>query len=156
MSYILGMVAEIELWADDLDAMLTFYRDQLGFQQVSPPEQSDPIYLMASNIVELIPQMVVLCQKPNATSLPSYPLQKVIFGLNPNTIFNQIKDFNARGIVMRDHAKHPIYMGYTFIIDDPMGNEIKFVGLTGPRVVEFNEDGSVAGNSPMKWTTPEP
>lgn len=157
MNHIIGAIAEIVLWADDLEPMVKFYRDVLGFQQLSPPEQKSPIYLQACLLMleqAPVPQMVVLQQKSDDGSTPQpSPRQQFTFALHHDSIYKQLQVFHANGMVVRDNQPHPVYVGRTFIVDDPVGNEVKFVGLTGPGVFEIHEDGTET-TSPMKAQTP--
>ncbi len=143
MSYVIGIVAEIVLWADDIEAMVKFYRDVLGFEQLSPPQQKSPIHLQGCVILldhVPVPQVIVLQQKPDdGTASQHYPRQQLAFALQHNTSHKQLHEFITNGVVIRDSKPHPEYMGQTFIVDDPMGNEVKFVGLSGPLVVDTTQ-----------------
>ena len=89
-----------------------------------------------------VPEVIVLKKKPeDGTACQHYPRQQLGFALKHNTSHKQPHEFITNGVVIRDSKPHPEYMGQTFIVDDPMGNEVKFVGLSGPLVVDTTGGG---------------
>lgn len=121
-------ITEIVLWADELPEMVTWYRDVLELEQISPPERKNPIFLKAGEGHAGVPQMIVLVQKPdNIKSQPSgYQLHHMAFELAPEDYDAQKAVFEARGQEVRGGI-HPVLAVNTFYVDDPMGNEVEFM-----------------------------
>ena len=70
MGKITGL-AEIVLWVSDMGKSVGFYRDVLGLQVISPPENTSPIFLQAGEDHPGIPDLVVLVQRPQGIIAPA-------------------------------------------------------------------------------------
>ncbi|MBA2392125.1 MAG: VOC family protein [Ktedonobacteraceae bacterium] len=126
MKHIAG-IAEIVLWTADKEKALTFYRDLLGLEVISPPTLRNA-FLKVGEGKAGIPQMIVLVPKSEEIkALPSgYQLNHIAFEL-PTDLFNtQHELFVVAGYKPRD-GKHPILDSRTMYIDDPDGNEVEFI-----------------------------
>ncbi len=121
-------ITEIVLWADDIQEMVTWYRDLLGLEQISPPERKNPIFLKAGEGHAGVPQMIVVVQKPEEIKRqPSgYQLHHMAFELPPEEYEAQKAVFVERGLEVRGGI-HPVLAVNTFYVDDPMGNEVEFM-----------------------------
>ena len=121
-------ITEIVLWADELSAMVAWYRDVLEMEQISPPERKNPIFLKAGEGHAGVPQMIVLVQKPaEVKAQPSgFQLHHMAFELPPEDFEAQKAVFIERGQEVRGGI-HPVLAVKTFYVDDPMGNEVEFM-----------------------------
>jgi catechol-2,3-dioxygenase len=130
-------ISEIVLWSNDLQAMVAWYRDFLGMEQISPPERKNPIFLKAGEGNAGVPQMIVLVQKPEEVkSLPSgFQLHHLALELPPDQYDAQKTAFEEAGIAVRGGI-HPVLSARTFYVDDPMGNEVEFICHVAPFEVE--------------------
>jgi catechol-2,3-dioxygenase len=127
VSRIVG-ISEIVLWADDIDAMVAWYRDFLGLEQLSPPEKHSPVFLKAGDGNAGIPQMVVIVQKPEEVKAQAsgYQLHHLALELPPEEFRAQRLACEARGQEVR-RGVHPVLSARTFYVDDPNGNEVEFI-----------------------------
>jgi len=130
MAKILGL-AEIVIWAHDMERSLGFYRDTLGLTQMSTPDQRGAIFLQAGPEVVACPQQLVLIPLPEgAPAFPSDKSQRVMhhFGLEVSQ-----EDFDAErkrlegvGMDVR-FGEHPFLQLRGMYIDDPDGNEVEII-----------------------------
>lgn len=129
MAHIVG-IAEIVLWTADKERALSFYRDLLGLEVISPPHLPN-VFLKAGEGRAGIPQMVVLVPKPEEIKAkPSgYQLHHLAFELPPNQFDAQHAAFVAAGFQPRGGI-HPVLASRTMYIDDPDGNEVEFICQT--------------------------
>lgn len=121
-------ISEIVLWSDDLQAMVAWYRDGLGLEQISPPERKNPIFLKAGEGNAGIPQMIVLVQKPEEIRAQpkGYQLHHLALELPSDAFDAQRAAFEEAGQAVRDGI-HPVLAARTFYVDDPNGNEVEFI-----------------------------
>src|ERR671919_349745 len=72
MGEVVRGISEIVLWAHDLERTLSFYRDLLGLEVISPPELPNR-FLKAAEGAEGVPQMIVLVPHPGGPSPQETP-----------------------------------------------------------------------------------
>jgi catechol-2,3-dioxygenase len=126
MAHIVGL-AEIVLWTVDKEQAVSFYRDLLGLEVISPPHLPN-VFLKAGEGHAGIPQMIVLVPKSEEVKgLPSgYQLHHLAFELPADQFDAQQAALVAAGFAPRG-GKHPVLASRTMYIDDPDGNEIEFI-----------------------------
>jgi catechol 2,3-dioxygenase-like lactoylglutathione lyase family enzyme len=124
-------LAEIVLWARDIERALGFYRDLFGLQLISPPEL--PIrFLRAGPGEGPVPEMIVLVPHPEATgAFPSDKAQRTLHHMAFNVAASGYDELERRcraaGLEVRS-GKHPVLRGVrTFYVDDPDGNEVEVI-----------------------------
>ncbi|MBA3531912.1 MAG: VOC family protein, partial [Ardenticatenales bacterium] len=124
-------ISEIVLWADEIEAMVEWYRDFLGLEQLSPPERKSPVFLKAGEGNAGIPQMIVIVQKPEEIKAMAsgYQLHHLALELPPEAFDAQQAMFEERGQAVRGGI-HPVIAARTFYVDDPNGNEVEFICRT--------------------------
>ena len=120
-------VAEIVLWTSDKARALTFYRDLLGLEVISPPHLPN-VFLKAGEGNAGIPQMIVLVPKsPEIQAQPrGYQLHHLAFELPEEAFDAQQAALVAAGYQPRG-GKHPVLASRTMYVDDPDGNEVEFI-----------------------------
>lgn len=126
MQYIAG-IAEIVLWTEDKPRALSFYRDLLGLEVISPPTLPN-VFLKVHAGQAGIPQMIVLVPKSaEIKARPSgYQLNHLAFELAPEHFDEQHALLVEAGYQPRD-GRHPVFASRTMYIDDPDGNEVEFI-----------------------------
>jgi len=133
MTKVAGL-AEIVLWAADIDASLEFYRDRLGLEVISPPQMPNK-FLRAGAGDGAIPQMVVLIPHPYPDDyFPTHKkkeqrtLHHLAFSVGAREYGVLETAFIEAGIEVR-HGVHPVLKNVrTFYVDDPDGNEVEIIG----------------------------
>jgi catechol 2,3-dioxygenase-like lactoylglutathione lyase family enzyme len=131
MSRVEGL-AEIVLWAGDIEVALEFYRDQLGLEVISPPGM--PNKFLRVGRADEIPQMIVLVPHPYPDDyFPTHKekerrsLHHLAFRLDAKSYEALENRFIEAGVEVR-HGVHPVLKGVrTFYIDDPDGNEVEII-----------------------------
>jgi catechol 2,3-dioxygenase-like lactoylglutathione lyase family enzyme len=124
-------LAEIVLWARDMDAALHFYRDLFGLELISPPELPNR-FLRAGEGADGVPEMIVLVPHPDpASAFPREKGKRVLHHLAfrvEESAYDQLKDrLAAEGLEVRSGI-HPVLKGVrTFYVDDPDGNEVEVI-----------------------------
>jgi catechol 2,3-dioxygenase-like lactoylglutathione lyase family enzyme len=130
MSRVEGL-AEIVLWVRDVDAALHFYRDQFGFEVISPPELPNK-FLKVTDPGGGIPEMIVLVPHPDRSSeFPREKAKRVLhhmaFRVGARAYDELQAAFKEAGIEVRSGV-HPVLKGVrTFYVDDPDGNEVEVI-----------------------------
>jgi catechol-2,3-dioxygenase len=126
MKHVVG-IAEIVLWTADKQRALTFYRDLLGLEVISPPTLPN-VFLKVSEGQAGIPQMIVLVPKSEEikTKPSGYQLNHLAFELPPADFDMQHALLVAAGHQPRS-GKHPVFASRTMYVDDPDGNEVEFI-----------------------------
>jgi catechol 2,3-dioxygenase-like lactoylglutathione lyase family enzyme len=125
-------LAEIVLWARDMERALAFYRDLFGLELISPPELPNK-FLRAGPGEGPVPEMIVLVPHPDAGGrFPSDKAQRTLHHLAFNLNAEQYDELEQRcreaGLEVRGGV-HPVLKGVrTFYVDDPDGNEIECIG----------------------------
>lgn len=127
---VLGL-AEIVLWAHDLEASLGFYRDLFGLEVMSGPEI--PIrFLRVARGPGGVPQMVVLVPHPEPHSSfpgskPDRPLHHLALTVDPARYERLREQLASAGLEIREGI-HPVLKGVrTCYVDDPDGNEVEII-----------------------------
>lgn len=132
MSRVEGL-AEIVLWVADMEASLQFYRDQFGFEVISPP-------LMPNRFLRVaqpggIPELIVLVPHPHPDSyFPTHRekekrvLHHLAFRVSRHEYDALETQFLEKGVEVR-HGVHPVLKDVrTFYVDDPDNNEVEVIG----------------------------
>jgi catechol 2,3-dioxygenase-like lactoylglutathione lyase family enzyme len=125
-------LAEIVLWARDMEASLGFYRDLFGLELISPPELRNK-FLRAGPGEGPVPEMIVLVPHPDAAGrFPSDKALRTLHHLAFNLTAEQYDELEQRcreaGLEVRGGI-HPVLKGVrTFYVDDPDGNEVECIG----------------------------
>ena len=126
-------LAEIVLWVADMEASLQFYRDQFGFEVISPPQMPNKFLRVASP--GGIPEMIVLVPHPHPDSyFPTHrekekrSLHHLAFRVGRREYDELETAFLEKGVEVR-HGIHPVLKDVrTFYVDDPDGNEVEVIG----------------------------
>jgi catechol 2,3-dioxygenase-like lactoylglutathione lyase family enzyme len=124
-------LAEIVLWARNMEASLHFYRDLFGLEVISPPELPNK-FLRAGGGGDGVPEMIVLIPHPDPSSQfprekPKRVLHHLAFRIDASA-YDQLQDrCAAEGLEVRSGI-HPVLKGVrTFYVDDPDGNEVECI-----------------------------
>jgi catechol 2,3-dioxygenase-like lactoylglutathione lyase family enzyme len=125
-------LAEIVLWARDMERALAFYRDLFGLEPMSPPDL--PIrFLRAGPGEGSVPEMIVLVPHPDAAGAfarekSSRPLHHLAFNVSADGYEELERRCRDAGLEVRG-GRHPVLAGVrTFYVDDPDGNEVEVIG----------------------------
>jgi catechol 2,3-dioxygenase-like lactoylglutathione lyase family enzyme len=128
-------LAEIVLWAHDLDRSLAFYRDLFGLEVISPPQVQNR-FLKASAGVNGVPEMIVLVPHPEPEARfpaekPRRSLHHLALNVDPDRYEALQEECRAQGLEVR-FGTHPVLEGVrTFYVDDPDGNEVEVIAGGG-------------------------
>jgi len=131
MSHVEG-IAEIVLWAADIEVTLAFYRENFGFELISPAQIPNKFLRVAEP--GLIPQMIVLVPHPYPDDyFPTHKkkemrtLHHLAFRVSALEYERLETRFLETGVEVR-HGVHPVLKDVvTFYVDDPDGNEIEVI-----------------------------
>ena len=126
-------IAEIVLWAADIEVTLAFYQENFGFELISPPQV--PNKFLRVGEPDLIPQMIVLVPHPYPDDyFPTHKkkemrtLHHLAFRVSALEYEQLETRFLEAGVEVR-HGVHPVLKDVvTFYVDDPDGNEIEVIG----------------------------
>jgi catechol 2,3-dioxygenase-like lactoylglutathione lyase family enzyme len=124
-------LAEIVLWARDMQAALHFYGDLFGLEVISPPELPNK-FLRAGPGADGVPEMIVLIPHPDSSAIfprekPKRVLHHLAFRVTASDYEGLQRRFEAEGIEVRGGV-HPVLKGVrTFYVDDPDGNEVEII-----------------------------
>jgi catechol 2,3-dioxygenase-like lactoylglutathione lyase family enzyme len=132
MSRVEGL-AEIVLWAADLEVTLAFYREMFGLELISTPQMPNKFLRVASP--GSVPEMIVLVPHPYPEDyFPTHKkketrtLHHLAFRVDRRGYDELETAFIEAGIEVR-HGVHPVLKDVrTFYVDDPDGNEIEVIG----------------------------
>ena len=121
-------LAEIVLWVSDMGKSVAFYRDVLGLEVISPPENTSPIFLQAGERHAGIPDLVVLVQRPPGIAAPAKPnaLHHIALEISPADFDGEFQRLSDLGFEVRT-GQHPIIPSRTMYVDDPDGNEVEII-----------------------------
>jgi catechol 2,3-dioxygenase-like lactoylglutathione lyase family enzyme len=125
-------LAEIVLWARDMERSLSFYRDLFGLELMSPPELPNR-FLRAGPGEGPIPEMIVLVPHPEPTGrFPAAKPERTLHHLAFNVGAGEYDELERRcreaGLEVRGGI-HPVLPNVrTFYVDDPDGNEVEVIG----------------------------
>jgi lactoylglutathione lyase/glyoxylase I family protein len=127
MSSVRGL-AEVVLMVQDLQASLSFYRDVLGLQVVSPPEFAGPVFLQAGSGRAYVTNMIVLAQAKPGTSPFAKPqaLHHIGLEVDGERFDAEVARLQNLGMEIR-HGQHPLFPSRTVYISDPDGNEVELI-----------------------------
>ncbi len=134
MSRVEGL-AEIVLWAADIEASVEFYRDRLGLEVISPPQMPNKFLRAGVAADGVIPQMIVLVPHPYPDDyFPTHKkkeqrtLHHLAFRVGAREYGELERGFIEAGIEVR-RGVHPVLKNVrTFYVDDPDGNEVEIIG----------------------------
>jgi len=124
-------LAEIVLWARDMERSLGFYRDLFGLELISPPDFPTK-FLRAATGPGGVPEMIVLSQHPDRDGAfprekPLRTLHHLAFNVAPDRYESLRSSCEAAGLEVRTGI-HPVLKGVrTFYVDDPDGNECECI-----------------------------
>ncbi len=124
-------LAEIVLWARDMERSLAFYRDLFGLEVFSSPDLPNR-FLRAGPGEGRVPEMIVLVPHPDPDgSFPTdrslRPLHHLAFNVDPARYDELERRCRDAGLEVR-HGVHPVLPGVrTFYVDDPDGNEVECI-----------------------------
>lgn len=124
-------LAEVVLWARDMERSLAFYRDLFGLEVFSPPELPNR-FLRAGPGEGPVPEMIVLVPHPDPTGAfpdqkPLRPLHHLAFNVDPGEYEPLMRRCREAGLEVRD-GLHPVLPDVrTFYVDDPDGNEVEVI-----------------------------
>ena len=124
-------LAEIVLWARDIERSLAFYRDLFGLEVISPPSLPNK-FLRAGPGANGIPEMIVLVPHPDpagsfGASKPERPLHHMAFNVEPSAYPDLERRCREAGLEVRA-GRHPVLPNVrTFYVDDPDGNEVEVI-----------------------------
>jgi len=124
-------LAEIVLWAHDMDRSLAFYRDLFGLEQISPPGLPNR-FLRAGPGEGPVPEMIVLAPHPDPSGAfprdrPLRTLHHLAFNVSADRYAELEERCRAAGLEVRGGV-HPVLPGVrTFYVDDPDGNEVEVI-----------------------------
>jgi catechol 2,3-dioxygenase-like lactoylglutathione lyase family enzyme len=131
MSPIRGLV-EIVLVVEDIDRSLTFYRDTLGLEPISPP--GVPVkFLRIGPQRDGVPQQVVLIPRSMASDQPlvrNRALHHIGLEVAPEHYAQERARLAGLGFEIRG-GEHPFLPVEAFYLDDPDGNEIEIAAWRG-------------------------
>lgn len=125
-------LAEIVLWARDMERSLAFYRDLFGLELMSPPEMPNR-FLRVGPGEGPVPEMIVLVPHPDPEgSFSSDKAERTLHHMAFNLTAEQYDELEQRcreaGLEVRGGI-HPVLTGVrTFYVDDPDGNEVEVIG----------------------------
>lgn len=125
-------LAEIVLWARDMDRALGFYRDLFGLELISGPGLRNR-FLQAGPGEGPVPELIVLVPHPEPEgAFPTDKAQRVLHHLAFNVSRSQYEELEQRcraaGLEVRGGV-HPVLQEVrTFYVDDPDGNEVEVIG----------------------------
>ena len=136
MARIVSGLAEIVVWSHDVDRSLGFYRDLLGLTEMDQRPEVKPRFLKVAEGTGGVPQMIVLVPHPDQGG--SFPAEKTLRTLHHMAFalgaaeYDQLEaSCHQAGLEVRGGI-HPVLTGVrTFYIDDPDGNEVEIIGLSG-------------------------
>jgi catechol 2,3-dioxygenase-like lactoylglutathione lyase family enzyme len=130
MAKILGL-AEIVIWAHDMEKSLEFYRETLGLTPMFPPDIRGAIFLQAGPEVVACPQHLVLVPLPE--SAPAFPSERTERVMHHFGVEVSQEDFDAErtrlqgmGVDVR-FGEHPFLQLRGMYIDDPDSNEVEII-----------------------------
>lgn len=132
MSRVEGL-AEIVLWAADIEVTLAFYRDHFGLELMSSAQMPNKFLRVAEP--GGIPEMIVLIPHPYPNDyFPTHKkkemrtLHHLAFRVSAREYEALEARFIEAGVEVR-HGVHPVLKDVrTFYVDDPDGNEIEVIG----------------------------
>lgn len=125
-------LAEIVLWARDMDRTLAFYRDLFGLEPMSPPEMPNR-FLRAGPGEGPVPEMIVLVPHPDPSGTfpadrAARPLHHMAFNVSREGYDDLERRCREADLEVRSGV-HPVLPGVrTFYVDDPDGNEVEVIG----------------------------
>lgn len=132
-------LAEIVLWARNMEQTMGFYQDLFGLELISEPDFAAK-FLSAGVQESGIPGMIVLMPHPPEgvpfpPEKPKRVLHHLAFAVDPHR-YDQLQErCKAKGLEVR-LGIHPVLKGVrTFYVDDPEGNEVEIIAreLEGKR-----------------------
>jgi catechol 2,3-dioxygenase-like lactoylglutathione lyase family enzyme len=124
-------LAEVVLWAHDVERSLAFYRDLFGLEVISPPALPNR-FLRAGEAAAGVPSMVVLVPHPDpAGRFPgdkgARPLHHLALSVGRDAYDDLERRCRESGLEVRSGV-HPVLAGVrTFYLDDPDGNEVEVI-----------------------------
>jgi len=145
MSRVEGL-AEIVLWAADIEASVEFYRDRLGLEVISPPQMPNK-FLRAAEPEGGIPEMIVLVPHPYPDDyFPTHrkkeqrTLHHLAFRVGARE-YEALENAFIEACIEVRHGVHPVLKNVrTFYVDDPDGNEVEIIGPGHPEASKTGHD----------------
>lgn len=134
-------LAEIVIWAHDVERHLAFYRDLLGLEDITPAGMPNR-FLVAARGDDEVPEMIVLVPHPEPHAVfPSQKAQRTLhhlaFSVEPAAFDDLLARLGGAGLEVRSGV-HPVLKSVrTAYVDDPDGNEVELIApLTEGRAQE--------------------
>ncbi|MGH7775960.1 MAG: VOC family protein [Candidatus Dormibacterales bacterium] len=124
-------LAEVVLWARDLDRSLAFYEGLMGLEAMSGPELPTR-FLRLGEAGDGVPSMLVLVPHPDPggrfpRAKPERVLHHLALSVSPDRYQALMARLGAAGLEVRGGV-HPVLKGVrTFYVDDPDGNEVECI-----------------------------
>ncbi|HVB77167.1 MAG TPA: VOC family protein [Candidatus Nitrosotalea sp.] len=124
-------LAEIVIWAHDVERHLAFYRDLLGLEDITPAGMPNR-FLVAARTDDGVPEMIVLVPHPEPQAVfPSQKAQRTLhhlaFSVDPGAFDDLLGRLGRAGLEVRSGV-HPVLKSVrTAYVDDPDGNEVELI-----------------------------
>lgn len=117
-------LAELGLQVNDLQRMVTFYRDVVGLEVFS--EETDLVFLKVAEAVEGHPQLLALFDRGAEVNPATSTLDHFAFLIDVKDYEEQRRSFEDRGVKLAIR-EFPSFHWRSFFLTDPEGNRVEFV-----------------------------
>ena len=125
-------IAEIGLRVADLDKMIAFYEDVLGFEMHIPAEKH--VFLKIGELDTPLgrighPLILALFKRDAKPEIKGTSLDHLAFEIPPEDYDEQLARFQAKGMVLRERSWPDTlnWRGRSFFFYDPEGNVIELI-----------------------------
>ena len=129
MAVIRGLV-EVVLTVDDIEKSLSFYRDTLGLELISPPSVPAKFLRIGPRADGIPKQIVLVPSRPDAQLAKSKRLHHIGLEVAPSDYEAERQRLQSLGHEIRG-GQHPFMPVEAFYIDDPDGNEVEIATWRG-------------------------
>jgi len=124
-----GLV-EVVLTVDDIEKSLSFYRDTLGLELISPPNVPAKFLRIGPRADGIPKQIVLVPSRPDVQLAKSKRLHHIGLEVAPSDYESERRRLQSLGHEIRG-GQHPFMPVEAFYIDDPDGNEIEIATWRG-------------------------